>query len=151
VSTVKAFAFAARRPVAPVSSLAALGLKLRETQGRLLCPFVDAKKGEVYAALFEPRGRHLKAVIPEGAYGPDAFLCRLPAHRVVHFLGNGVGVYREKLLAYLKDNARFSSRSLFIGHEVGLLGYEVLKKGKGVNGEGVEPLYYRQSQAEDRK
>jgi tRNA threonylcarbamoyladenosine biosynthesis protein TsaB len=151
VSTVKAFAFASRRPVAPVSSLAALALKLRETHGRLLCPFIDAKKGEVYAALFEPRGRDFKAVIPEGAYGPDAFLSRLPAHRVVYFLGNGVGVYREKLLAYLKDNARFSSRSLFIGHEVGLLGHEILKKGKGVSGEAVEPLYYRKSQAEDRK
>jgi tRNA threonylcarbamoyladenosine biosynthesis protein TsaB len=151
LSTVKAFAFASRKLVAPVSSLAALALKLREPQGRLFCPFIDAKKGEVYAALFETQHRDLKEVIREGAYGPDAFLSGLPTHRVIHFIGNGVNVYRDKVLAYLKDNARFSSRSLFIGHEVGLLGYEILKKGRGVSGEALEPLYYRKSQAEDKK
>jgi len=153
LSTAKAFAFASRKPVAPVSSLAALALKLRETQGRLFCPFLDAKKGEVYAALFETQDREFKfkEIIREGAYGPDAFLSGLPAHRVIHFIGNGVNVYRDKVLAYLKDNARFSSRSLFIGYEVGLLGFDVLKKGKGVSGEALEPLYYRKSQAEDKK
>jgi tRNA threonylcarbamoyladenosine biosynthesis protein TsaB len=140
LSTVKAFAFASRKPVAPVSSLAALALKLRETQGRLFCPFIDAKKGEVYAALFEIRKGDLKEVIREGAYGPDSFLARLPAHRVVHFIGNGVTVYRDKILAYLRDNARFSSRSLFIGREVGLLGYDILKKRRGMSGEAVVPL-----------
>jgi tRNA threonylcarbamoyladenosine biosynthesis protein TsaB len=151
LSTVKAFAFASRKPVAPVSSLAALALKLRETQGRLFCPFIDAKKSEVYAALFETEQGALKEVISEGAYGPDAFLSRLPAHRVVHFIGNGLDIYRDKVLAYLKDNARFSSRSLFIGYEVGLLGYDILKKGGGVSGEALVPLYYRKSQAEDKK
>jgi tRNA threonylcarbamoyladenosine biosynthesis protein TsaB len=152
LSTVKAFAFASKKPVAPVSSLAALALKLRETQARLLCPFLDAKKGEVYAALFEAAGgSRLKVVVREGAYGPDAFLASLPAHRVVHFIGNGVAVYRERILAYLKDNARFSARSLFIGYEVGLLGYDILKRGSGVSGEALEPLYYRRSQAEEKK
>jgi len=151
LSTIKAFAFASRKPAAPVSTLAALALKLRETQGRLFCPFLDAKKGEVYAALYELRDGELKAVIGEGAYGPDAFLSRLPAHRVIHFIGNGVDVYRDRIQAYLKDNARFSSRSLFIGHEVGLLGQGILKKGGGVSGEALEPLYYRKSQAEDKK
>jgi tRNA threonylcarbamoyladenosine biosynthesis protein TsaB len=151
LSTVKAFAFASRKPVAPVSSLAALAQKLRETQGRLFCPFLDAKKGEVYAALYEPRDKELKAVIGEGAYAPDAFLTRLPAHRMIHFIGNGVSVYRDRIRAYLKDKARFTSRSLFIGYEVGLLGQEILRQGKGVAGEALEPLYYRKSQAEDKK
>jgi tRNA threonylcarbamoyladenosine biosynthesis protein TsaB len=151
LSTIKAFAFASRKPAAPVSSLAALALKLRETSGRLFCPFLDAKKQEVYAALFETRDGELKPVIGEGAYGPDFFLSRLPAHRVIHFIGNGVDVYRSKIQAYLKDNARLSSRSLFIGHEVGLLGYELLRQGKGVSGEVLEPLYYRKSQAEDKR
>jgi tRNA threonylcarbamoyladenosine biosynthesis protein TsaB len=151
LSTVKAFAFASKKQVAPVSTLAALALKLRDTQGRLLSPFLDAKKGEVYAALYELGGREFKAVIGEGAYSPDAFLARLPAHRVIHFIGNGVDVYKDKIRAYLKDNARFSTRSFFIGHEVGLLGQEILRKGRAVTGEALEPLYYRRSQAEDGK
>ncbi|MEW5901063.1 MAG: tRNA (adenosine(37)-N6)-threonylcarbamoyltransferase complex dimerization subunit type 1 TsaB, partial [Acidobacteriota bacterium] len=64
LSTVKAFAFASGVPVAPVSSLSALALKLRETQGRLFCPLLNAKKGEVFAALFEAQGNELKETIP---------------------------------------------------------------------------------------
>jgi tRNA threonylcarbamoyladenosine biosynthesis protein TsaB len=151
LSTIKAFAFASRNPVAPVSSLAALALKLRETQGRLFCPLIDAKKGELYAALFEEKGRAVKTVIKEGAYDPDALLARLPAHRVIHFIGTGVEPYEEKIKSYLGDKARLSGRSLFIAFEVGLIGREMLKKGKGVSAEALEPLYYRKSQAEEKK
>jgi tRNA threonylcarbamoyladenosine biosynthesis protein TsaB len=151
LSTIKAFAFASRKPVAPVSSLAALAMKLQETQGRLFCPLIDAKKGEVFAALFEQRGRNLKPLIKEGAYGPDALLARLPAHRIIHFIGSGVETYAEKIRAYLGDKARLSSRSPFIGFEVGLIGREILKKGRGVSAEALEPLYYRKSQAEEKK
>jgi tRNA threonylcarbamoyladenosine biosynthesis protein TsaB len=151
LSTIKAFAFASRMQVAPVSSLAALAMKLQETQGRLFCPLIDAKKGEVFGALFELQGRNLKTVVKEGAYGPDDLLAQLPAHRVVHFIGTGVRAYKDKILAYLKDKARLSSRSLFIGFEVGLIGHEILRKGKGVSAEALEPLYYRKSQAEEKK
>jgi len=151
LSTVKAFAFASKRPVASISTLTALALKLRETPGRLFCPLIDAKKGEVYAALFERKTGDLREVIPPGAYGPDAFLSLLPAHRVIHFIGNGVDLYRDKIFAYLKDNARLSLRSLFVGFEVGLLGYDMLKRGKGLSGEALVPLYYRKSQAEEKK
>jgi tRNA threonylcarbamoyladenosine biosynthesis protein TsaB len=151
LSTVKAFAFASRKPVAPVSSLAALAVKLLETRGRLFCPMIDAKKEEVFAALFEQHGRNLREIIKEGAYGPDSLLARLPAHRVIHFIGTGVESYKEKILDYLGDKARLSSRSLFIGFEVGLIGREILRKGKGVSAEALEPLYYRKSQAEGKK
>jgi tRNA threonylcarbamoyladenosine biosynthesis protein TsaB len=151
MSTIKALAFASGKRVAPVSSLAALALKLGETSGRLFCPVIDAKKGEVYGALFESRGRGVVETIPQGAYAPDRFFSLLPAHRVIYFIGNGVGVFKEKIQAYLKDKARFSDRSLFIGYEVGVLGYEILKKGQGVSGEALVPLYFRKSQAEEKK
>jgi tRNA threonylcarbamoyladenosine biosynthesis protein TsaB len=151
MSTIKALAFASGKRVAPVSSLEALALKLRETAGRLFCPLIDAKKGEVFSALFESRGHGLVEVIPQGAYAPDRFFSLLPAHRVVYFIGSGVGVFKEKILAYLKDKARFSARSHFIGYEVGVLGYEALKKGQGVSGEALVPLYFRKSQAEEKK
>lgn len=53
LSTVKAFAFASGKPVASVSGLEALAWKLRDGPARLAAPAVDAKKGEIYAALFE--------------------------------------------------------------------------------------------------
>ncbi len=151
LSTIKALSFASGKPVAPVSSLAALAAKLRDSGGRLLCPFIDAKKGEVYSALYESSGRELKEVIPQGAYAPDALLSLLPSRRQVHFLGTGVAAYGEKIRSRFGDRARFPDRSLFIGREVGVLGREILARGGGMKGEALEPIYFRKSQAEERK
>jgi tRNA threonylcarbamoyladenosine biosynthesis protein TsaB len=151
LSTVKALAFASGKPVAPVSSLSALALKLREAGGRLLCPLIDAKKGEVYAALYELGRRGLREIIRQGAYAPDVLLSRLPAHRVVTFLGSGTDVYGGKIRARLGGRARFSDRSAFISREVGLLGRDILRAGRGVGSETLEPIYFRRSQAEEKK
>jgi hypothetical protein len=50
----------------------------------------------------------------------------------------------------MRENAVFPSRTLSIAHEVGLLGIEGLGEGKGVPADGVEPLYFRRSQAEEK-
>ncbi len=149
LSTVKSFSYASGKPVAGVSTLKALAEKLRRSQAQLLCPLLDAKKGEVYAALYESKGDKLLELIPEDAYSPDRFFSLLPSHRIISFIGNGVDVYRKKIFQYFKDKARLSHRSAFIAHEIGLLGYEMLKKKKGVSAEKLEPLYFRKSQAEE--
>jgi len=151
LSTVKAFAFASGKPVASVSGLEALAWKLRDGPARLAAPAVDAKKGEIYAALFEAGKKGLKEIIPQGAYPPDAFLARLPGRRIIHFLGSGVRIYGDKISAYLGDKARFSSRSLFIAAEVGLIGYAKLRMGQAVDFKALEPIYFRGSQAEEKR
>jgi len=150
LSTIKSFSYASGKPIAPVSTLKALALKLHQTQSRLLCPLLDAKKGEIYAALFESRREELKETIAQGAYSPDYFFSLVPSHRVVSFIGNGIQTYREKIFQYFKDKARLSFRSPFIAYEVGLLGYELLKKNKGVSFQELRPLYFRRSQAEEK-
>jgi tRNA threonylcarbamoyladenosine biosynthesis protein TsaB len=149
LSTVKSFSYASGKPVAGVSTLKALAEKLRQTQARLLCPLLDAKKGEVYAALFESKGNKLSETVPQGAYSPDRFFSLLPSHRVISFIGSGAQVYKKKIFQYFKDKARLSQRSPFIAYEIGLLGYEMLRKKKGVSAEKLEPLYFRKSQAEE--
>jgi tRNA threonylcarbamoyladenosine biosynthesis protein TsaB len=150
LSTVKALAFASGKPVVPVSSLRALALKLALAGASLVCPVLDAKKGEVYAALFETAEGRLVEVIRQGAYAPDDLCARLPAGRVIAFIGGGSGVYREKIVTRMRENAVFPSRTQFVAHEVGLLGLEGLGEGKGVPADGVEPLYFRRSQAEEK-
>ncbi len=149
LSAVKSFAFASGRPVAPVSSLAALAWKLKEERGRLICPMIDAKKGEVYAALFESTGKGFREVVPQGAYAPDSLFSRLPSHRVIRFIGSGARLHRSAVLRYLKDKARFPRRSTFIAHEVGVIGGRMLREGRGKDAREVEPLYLRRSQAEE--
>lgn len=150
LSTVKALAFASGKPVVPVSSLKALALKLVLGGAGLACPVLDAKKGEVYGALFESRGGRLVEIIPQGAYGPEDFFSRLPAGAALAFIGGGAAVYRDKIPARVLEAASFPARTPFIAHEVGLLGLEGLEEGRGVPAEGVEPLYFRRSQAEEK-
>jgi len=150
MSTVKALALAADKPVAPVSNLSALAFKLRRPAGRLLCPLIDARKQEVYSGLFEYRDRNLRELVPQGVYPPDALFARLPAHRVIHFLGTGTTVFRGKIQQYFRDKARFPQRTPFIAYEVGLLGRELLARGGGIDCRDLEPLYIRKSQAEEK-
>jgi len=150
VGAVKSLAFASAKPVASVSTLLALASKLSADGARLVCPLLDAKKEEVYAALFEARKAGLRELIPQGAYGPDAFFARLPARRVIAFAGSGLAVYREKLLPYVRDKARFPCRSSFLAAEVGRIGHGMIREGKGIAAAALEPLYFRRSQAEER-
>jgi tRNA threonylcarbamoyladenosine biosynthesis protein TsaB len=150
LSTVKSFGFASGKPVAPVSSLQALAWKLRDSQTKLVCPMLDAKKGEIYAALFEVEGGRMRECVAQGAYSPGGFFSRLPAHRNILFIGNGAELYRPKIQDSLKTNAEFSSRSCFIAYEVGRLGGELLIAKKGVSSDRLEPLYFRISQAEEK-
>jgi len=149
LSTVKSFCFASGKPGVPVSTLEALALKAADAGGRLLCPMLDAKKGEVYAALFEAGRGRLVEIIPQGAYRPEAFLARLPARRVVHVLGNGALLYKVMVAARLGEREVFIPRSPFIGFEVGRIGQEAAAAGKGLPGAGLQPFYFRKSQAEE--
>ena len=149
VGAVKSLSFASGKPVAPVSTLLALAVKLAADGPRLVCPLLDAKKDEVYAGLFEVHKAGLTELIPQGAYGPDAFFARLPARRVIAFAGSGLAMYRAKLLPYVRDKARFPRRSAFIAAEVGRIGRGVILEGKGVGAADLEPIYFRRSQAEE--
>ncbi len=149
LSTVKALAFASGKPVITVSSLRAAALKLALAGAPLVCPVLDAKKGEVYAALFETADGRLIEIVPQGAYLPGDFFSRLPAGRTIAFIGGGSAVFREQIVMRMGKNAVFPLRTQFIAHEVGLLGMEGLREGKGVPADGVEPIYFRRSQAEE--
>jgi tRNA threonylcarbamoyladenosine biosynthesis protein TsaB len=150
MGTVKAMASAHDKPVAPVSNLEALALKVRLPSARLLCPCQDAKKSEVYAALYEVKSQDMHEIVPQGVYTPDRFCSLLPTQRVISFIGTGVELYRTKILDYIKDKARFSRRSFFLAHEVGLIGYDLFRHNLGKDSREIEPLYLRRSQAEEK-
>jgi tRNA threonylcarbamoyladenosine biosynthesis protein TsaB len=150
VGAIKSLAFASGKPVAPVSTLLALAVKLAADGPRLVCPLLDAKKEEIYAGLFEARKTGLAELIPQGAYAPDAFFARLPVRRVIAFAGSGLAAYRARLLPYVRDKARFPRRSSFLAAEVGRIGCGMIREGKGVDAASLEPFYLRRSQAEEK-
>ncbi len=152
LSLVKALGMASGKPVAPVSSLQAMARKMIFPGAGLLAPMIDARKGEIFAALFYVEGENnLKEILPEGAYLPEDFLSRIPADGMVDFLGTGCDLYRQLIIRKMGVRARFSARSYYLAAEVGKIGYEMIKSGGGRKASVLEPIYYRKSQAEERK
>ncbi len=152
LSLVKALSLASGKLVAPVSSLRALALKMIFPGAELIAPAIDARKGEIFAALYrlKENGR-LEELLPEGAYLPEDFLQQIPAEGNVDFLGTGSELYRELITTTLGARARFSRRNYYLAAEIGQLGYELLKSGGGQRASALEPIYYRKSQAEEKK
>ena len=149
IAAVKSLAFASGRPIAAVSSLEALAAKLVADGARLACPLFDARKGEIYAALFEARKGGLVETVPQGAYDPAAFFARLPRRRVIAFAGSGLDACRRRLPGPVWTRARFPERSPFIAAEVGRIGSGLIGAGLGVEAASLAPLYFRRSQAEE--
>lgn len=151
LSLVKALALASGRPLAAVSALEALARKLLVPGVELVVPMVDARKGEVFAGAYRPDGEELRELVPAGAYRPADFLDCLPSTGPAIFIGTGARLYRAMIEDRLGTRVIFSSRSLHIAAEVGLIGGKHLTGGKSISPAALQPIYYRSSQAEEKK
>ncbi len=151
LSTVKALARASGKPVASVSALRALAYKIRENNEKHLAAMIDAKKAEVFAALYRVSRGDWRELIAEGAYLPHDFLALLPRKGNICFIGSGVEAYKKEIQTVFGGRALLANRSFFLAAEVGILGWHLLQQGKGLKAEEVEPIYYRPSQAEEKR
>jgi tRNA threonylcarbamoyladenosine biosynthesis protein TsaB len=147
VATVKGLAFTTGKPVAAVPTLEALAWNLPQA-GHPVCPLLDAKKHEVYAALYRYQNSSLEEVLP-AAVLPIATLAESITGQTV-FTGEGAAVFREELLALLGDQASFAPLSALVPSaasvaEIGLLR---LLHGGGTNPDDLAPLYIRRPEAE---
>jgi tRNA threonylcarbamoyladenosine biosynthesis protein TsaB len=99
LATWKGLAYANRRPIAGVSSLAAMALAAAPAaaDGAVLVPLLDAKKGEVYAGFFRRAGDAVEVVAPEAALPPEALAARVTAVPGAVAFGEGCAAHAERL------------------------------------------------------
>jgi tRNA threonylcarbamoyladenosine biosynthesis protein TsaB len=112
LATAKGLAVATGLGVRPVPTLPALALSAGATDG-LVCPALDARRGEVYAALLRPRSGTV--VMPEEASAPSDLARRVGAlarGEPVTFVGTGAVAYRDEIEAALGSLARFAPHEL---------------------------------------
>lgn len=149
VATAKALAQACDRPCVPVSTLHALANNTAVFDG-LVCPILDARREQVYNALFRG-GRRLERLCPDRALAVEALLEELKGKaEPVIFCGDGTLVYREMIRQALGDRAVFAQRmqNMNLAASVAELGWDMARRGETVPYGQLVPAYVRLSQAE---
>jgi tRNA threonylcarbamoyladenosine biosynthesis protein TsaB len=97
LATVKALAYAQRRPVGGASSLAALALD--GPPGVSLVPAMVSRKGEVYVGFYRRAGEGLLQEGEEEAWTPTQLGAHLGAHPEARALGPGATELADSLVA----------------------------------------------------
>ncbi|HTH82104.1 MAG TPA: tRNA (adenosine(37)-N6)-threonylcarbamoyltransferase complex dimerization subunit type 1 TsaB [Mucilaginibacter sp.] len=107
ISTAKGLCYALDKPLIAVETLAAMadGIRAEENIDNkiLLCPMIDARRMEVYTALFDATGKNIKPTAAE-IIDENSFSEQLQNNRIL-FFGDGAEKCRE--LLGKNPNARF--------------------------------------------
>ena len=145
IATAKGLAQGLDIPVVGIPTLDGLAFNLFYCKD-LISPILDARKGEVYYALYK-NGKRLSEYM---ACKPDRLLEKLgsriqdPGSRIV-FLGDGVEVHEDLIKRRLGRKAVFTpkTRRLPSAASIAELGLKKLKKGKNSELLTLKPIYIR--------
>ncbi|MCH8054817.1 MAG: tRNA (adenosine(37)-N6)-threonylcarbamoyltransferase complex dimerization subunit type 1 TsaB [Deltaproteobacteria bacterium] len=105
LSTVKGLAYGSDIPVVGVPTLLAVAARVIDWNG-LICPFLDARKKEVYAALFRKRAGTLERLTEDLASPPERIIHRIQSsgsREPCLFIGDGIRVYGDQIKVSLGD------------------------------------------------
>ena len=146
VSTVKGLAFAENKPCIPVSALEALAEGLVASQG-VICPAMDARRGEFYNALFLAKGDVPERLCEDRAIAASELEEELGSYDSVWLIGDGAAKLSSMLtLSQARVAPPFLVRQS--GARVALVGEREYKKGKHCTPNDLSPVYLRKPQAE---
>lgn len=147
LSVAKGLACAGGLRLVGVPTLEALARTVEQPPG-VICPLLDARKGEVYAATFESGPNGWKRLTPDALLTPEALVKTLPVPCVV--LGDAVDVYGSLLEEHWGGQVTLLPFETHAprGGVVARLGWERLRTGTSADMHALEPLYIRPSEAE---
>ncbi len=146
---VKGLAFSQNKKVVGVSSLLALVEGAKE-EG-VFCPLIDARREEVYGAVYEKKNGEHRLILEEEAASPLKFFEKVKKqiHSPLYFLGSGARRYEKEIQEIFKEQAIFLKESFdsISATAVGSLGFANLSQAEA-GGVHLYPHYLRASEAE---
>ncbi len=147
LSTVKGFSYATGKPVVSVPTLEAFAWNFPYCIYPV-CTMLDARKKEVYAAVFRWRDGGFEKVITETSVKPSDLVKTLEGP--VIFAGEGAQLYRESIIEIAGENALFASPQHMVPSpsNVASLGLKKALDGDFEKPIGLVPFYIRKSEAE---
>lgn len=151
VATIQGLALATGKRCIGYSSLAMLAMNF-SLSSHPVCPLLDARKSEVYAALYDCSAPIPTSRIGDCAMPPARFfeqLCSTTDKPVV-FVGDGALRYRQIIVEYMREQAIFAPFPLHTSHAANgaLLAAHAFQHGDTVDPSRLLPVYLRASDAE---
>lgn len=149
-ATVKGLGLALDKPIIGVPTVEGLAMNLYGV-GMLICPMMDARRNQVYTGIYRFHGEQMEIVKDQVAIGVEELIQALNLiGQEVIFLGDGVPVYKEMLMADMQVPYRFAPAHLNKQRAaaVGVRAMDYLRLGLCEDADAFEPEYLRMSQAE---
>ena len=146
IATMQGLAFAMEKPLVGVSGLDALArIGLAQAPHVAVATWVDAWRGEVYAALYHG-GRELESPTVEH---PATVLERHRQRGQVLFIGDGAGTFERLIREALGDRAVMAAPlSPLLAGTIAHIARDVILAGSHPTADAVRPLYVRRTDAE---
>ena len=149
VSALKGLAWAADKPCCGVSTLEAMAQNLRHMDGLIVCS-MDARRSQVYNAVFAAEGGQLTRLTPDRAIALSQLAEELqgdPRPKLV--VGDGAALC-SGFLSEAGIPCRMAPAQLVMQNAVGvaLAAEEMAARGETVSARDLVPVYLRLSQAE---
>jgi tRNA threonylcarbamoyladenosine biosynthesis protein TsaB len=150
LASVKAFALDEARPVAGVSTLAALAAAAAGAPGPVAA-LLDARRGELYAAACAFPGEPEPSLLAESVFTPEQLAAALPRGTTL-VIGEDAGPGAALVLARRPDLGPLAAaEGVARAAQVGRLGRALLAAGKLIPAAELAPRYLRRAEAEARR
>lgn len=150
VATVKGLAHGAGLPVIMVSTLEGLAWNLAGFGG-IVCPIMDARRDQVYTALFDNAGELPERLLTDSVLSIDSLIALLKeSEEPVWFVGDGIPKYRALLEEAMGHQARFPQKHLWY-QRAASLGMAALSGAEHLTScsyQEAQPQYLRKTEAE---
>ncbi len=151
IATIQGLALAVGKPCAEFSSLAMLAMNF-SLSPTLVCPMLDARKSEAYAALYDCSSPIPSPLVADCVLPPAILLNQISAltRQPVIFVGDGTVRYHDQITEQLGDQAVFAPFQLHIPHAANgiLLAARAASHDELLEPSQLLPLYLRASDAE---
>lgn len=149
IATAMGLAYALGIRVCPVDTLAALAVRIPGTA--LVCPLINAKRGEAYTALYRATDALPETIVPPAAVPVERLIDLLAARNEhVTLTGPAAELFGERIADALGDRVTITTgeSALPSAASVATCGEIMARDGLSVNPAAVTPLYLRRSDAE---
>jgi tRNA threonylcarbamoyladenosine biosynthesis protein TsaB len=143
VGTIKSLCYALKKPIIGISTLEAIAYNLRYTD-KLICPILDARKDEVYGAVFRG-GQNLLRKSDDLCVPIEALLSHIDNDAI--FVGDGLRRYAPVVQEQFGEDVSLADSIFNVprGASIARIGYDRLLNGQSGDYFSLTPNYVRDS------